>query len=251
MFNLQHILYMLISGALTALLIFIFVKRINTERGKNLVLKTVAVLTVIIHYSVLLVEYLRDGGTAYVGNTYILPMYPCNVIMWLFLILAFLDNKKGIVFRVLSEFCFLVGTVCVIVGIVFNFNFDSTPTLLDYEVLKGLLSHSVLLVGCLYLYFGKYVKIGIFNSVSLFFGFLTFVICGTAVILLFTAFDIPVVDGFYLKEVPGIGVSSVILGFLLVLVVFGIYALTELRLPCEKRWYSRVKALIGKRNNKE
>lgn len=248
MFNLQHILYMLISGVLTAVLIFVFVKRINTERGKVLVLKITAVLTVIVHYSNLLAEYLKGGGEATISNTHILPMYPCNVIMWLFLILAFIENKKGIVFRVLSEFCFIAGCVCMIVGIVFNFNFDSTPTLLDYDVLKGLLSHSVLLVGCIYLYFAGYVKLGIFNSVSLFFGFLTFVISGTVSNLLFKAFDISIVDGFYLIEVPGVGVSSVILGFLLVLVIFGAWALVELRLPTEERWYSRIKDVIAKKD---
>ena len=250
MFNLQHILYMLISGALTVFLILVFVKRIKSEKGKNLILKTVAVLTVLIHYSALLVEYLSEGGNAETENTYILPMYPCNVIMWLFLILAFLENKRGVVFRVLSEFCFLVGSVCMVVGIVFNYNFDSNPTLLDYEVLKGLLSHSVLLVGCLYLYFGRYVKLGIFNSVSMLFGFLIFVACGATVNLLFSAFDISVIDGFYLIEVPGIGISSVPLGLALVLVVFGIYALIELRLPESERWYSKIKAIIGK-NKKE
>ena len=230
-------------------LILVFVKRITGEHGKNLVLKIIAVLTVLVHYSALLVEYLNNGGSGEIGNTYILPMYPCNVIMWLFLILAFLENKRGMLFRVLSEFCFLVGSVCMVLGIVFNYNFDSTPTLLDYEVLKGLLSHSVLLVGCLYLYFGRYVKLGIFNSVSMFFGFLIFVVCGAAVILLFKAFDISIVDGFYLIEVPGIGISSVPLGLALVFVVFCIYALIELRLPENERWYSKIKAIV--RKNKE
>lgn len=247
MFNLQHILYMTISGALTAVLIYLFVRLLKNEKSKTLVLRAVGILTVLVHYSDLLVEYITEGGEATISSTHILPMYPCNVIMWLFLILSFIEKRDSVVFRVLSEFCFLGGTVCMIVGIVFNANFDSTPTLLDYSVLKGLLSHSVLLVGCLYLFFGGFIKIGAFNSVSVFFGLLTFVICGAFVNILFSAYGLEITDGFYLIEIPGTGISSVIPGTLLVLLMLGIYSLFELRLPKDERWYAKIKKFLYKK----
>ena len=64
MFNLQHILYMVISAVLTAALLFLASKKIKDQKYKNLLLKLSAVITVIIHFSDLWVIYLKSGGFA-------------------------------------------------------------------------------------------------------------------------------------------------------------------------------------------
>ena len=138
MFNLEHILYIVISSIVTAFLLFLSYKYVKEQKTKDLLIKISAVVTVIIHYSNLLVEYFQGGGDAYVENNHILPVYPCNILMWMLLILAFLENKKSPVYRFLAEFCFIVGTVCGIIGIVLNFNFDNTPTLADYSILSAI-----------------------------------------------------------------------------------------------------------------
>ena len=240
MFNLQHILYMLISGVITAALLILAAKFAKSNGSKSLILKSSAVITVLIHYSSLVVDFFENGGEALVENNHILPVYPCNIIMWMLLIFAFIEKKDSIPAKMLAEFCFIAGIVCGTVGIVFNINFDNNPTLADYHILKGLLSHSTMLFGCIYVGILRYVKFGMFNILSLTAGLLVFVSCGLVVDGLYSAFGMTPPDGIFIKEVPYVGISSIILGAALILVIFAVYALIELRLPKEERWYSKL-----------
>lgn len=240
---------MVISAVLTAAVLYLAAKKVKNQRYKNLILKFSAVITVIIHISDLWVEYFQTGGNAQVGSVHIFPMYPCNILMWMLLVTAFIDNKDSKIFKLLAEFCFIVGIVCGVIGILLNENFDSTPTLADYTVLKGLLSHSTMLFGCIYLFVGGYVRPGISSTVSLIFGFGIFVACGLGMNLLYSAFGMESPDGIWINGVPYVGVSSIILGLLAVALYFGVFALVELRLPAEERWYSKIKSYF--KNNKK
>ena len=239
MFNLQHILYIVISSILTAMLLVLFPKYAKDDKSKNKILKFFAIITVVIHYSNLWVDYFSNGGTASVENNHILPVYPCNVIMWMLLVASLLQNKKSLGFQMLGEFCFYGGTICGIIGIVFNFNFDNTPTLADYDVLKGMVSHSTMLIGCLYLLVGRFIKVRVFNAISVAAGLATFVLCGILVNTLYESFGLEAPDGMWLKSNPYISVSPMLLGIVFVIILFGVLALLDLRNPAEQRWYSK------------
>ena len=241
MFNLQHILYMVISGLLSVVLLVLPRKLVTDENTKNRILKFWAIVTVVIHYSNLWVDYFASGGTATVENNQILPVYPCNVVMWMLLVASLLKDKKSLLFRILSEFCFIGGTVCGVVGIVLNVNFGNNPTLADYDILKGMLSHSTMLMGCLYLFVGGYIKIRVFNAVSVTAGLGTFVLCGMLVNGLYEAFGMEAPDGMFLRSNPYLSVSPMVLGVLLIVLMFIGLALWELRLPEEDRWYKKLK----------
>ena len=241
MFNTQHILYMVISGIVTVALLALCKKYVRDEKVKNQILKISAIITVIIHYSNLWVNFFASGGSTTIENNHILPVYPCNVMMWALLAASLMKDKKSVGFRMLGEFCFYVGTVCGIVGIVFNANFDHTPTLANYDILKGLLSHSTMLFGCLYMMTGGYVRIGVFNTVSVLAGLAVFVLCGIGVNLLYEACGMTAPDGMFLKSNPYIPASPIALGLLAVVLLFGALALWELRLPREERWYSKLR----------
>ena len=241
MFNTQHILYMVISGAVTAALLYLARRLAKTETAKNRILKFFAILTVAIHYSNLWVDYFATGGTATVENNQILPVYPCNVVMWMLLIAALLKDKKSLVFQMLGEFCFYGGTICGVVGIVLNANFGANPTLADYDILKGMLSHSTMLFGCLYMLAGDFIRVRVFNAVSVAAGLGTFVLCGMAVNRLYEHFGMVPPDGMFLKSNPYISVSPIILGILAVALLFIGLSIRELRLPREERWYSKLK----------
>ena len=240
MFNTQHILYIIVSGILTAALLILARTCVRDEKNKNRILLLFAILTVALHYSDLWVEYFTMGGTVTVENNHILPVYPCNVVMWLLLISTLIRNKKCVIFRMLSEFCFYVGTICGILGIVLNFNFDNTPTLTDYSVLKGLLSHSTMLFGCLYMRFGGYVKFRVFNIVSIAAGLCVFILCGTAVNALYEQNGMVAPDGMWLNGNPYIGISPITLGYVALAVLFIPLHLREMRLPIEERWYNKL-----------
>ena len=240
MFNTQHIMYMVISGILTVMLLFLAARYAKDQKTKNFILKLSAIITVMIHYSNLWVDYFVSGGNATIENNQILPVYPCNVVMWMLLVASLLQNKKRLLFQVLSEFCFYGGTICGIVGIVLNVNFGHTPTLADYDIFKGLLSHSTMLFGCLYMLVGRFIRIRVFNAVSVTIGLGTFVICGVGVNMLYEHFGMTPPDGMFLKSNPYTTVSPVILGIWAIIILFFGLAIWELRLPKEDRWYSKL-----------
>lgn len=237
---------MIISTVITAALLVLCSAFVKRESRKNLILKVSAIVTVIIHYSNLPVNFFLTGGYAYVESNHILPVWPCNIIMWMFFVCAMLENKKNALFHLFADFCFYVGIACSVVGIAFNANFDANPTLADYDVLKGLVSHSVMLFGCIYLYVGKFIKIRVFNAVGVTVGFSIFVICGLSVNVLYRAFGMTPPDAMLLESNPYIPVSPVILGLAVVLIMFGLLALYETRLPKEERWYSKLSLLLSK-----
>lgn len=232
---------MIISGAITVALLILAHLLAKTETAKNRILKFFAIITVIIHYSNLWVDYFASGGTATVENNQILPVYPCNVVMWMLLAAALTRNKKSVIFHMLGEFCFWGGTVCGVIGIVLNANFDNTPTLADYDILKGMLSHSTMLFGCLYLLVGGFIRIRVFNAVSVAAGLGTFVLCGLGVNRLYERFGMEAPDGMFLKSNPYTSISPIILGVVAVALLFAGLAIWELRLPKEERWYSKGK----------
>ena len=241
MFNTQHILYMLISGALTAVLLFLANRFVTDDASKNKILKFFAIITVVLHYSNLWVDFFKTGGSATIASTQILPIYPCNVIMWLLLIAAFQRDKQRRLFQILGEFCFIVGSVCGTFGILLNFNFDNNPTLADYDILKGMLSHSTMLFGCLFLYFGGYVRIRMFNFVSVIAGLSFFIFCGVAVNELYQHFGMEAPDGMWLHTNPlNVGFPPMLLALIVISILFAIIILWQMHLPEEDRWYKNI-----------
>lgn len=238
MFNTQHILYMVISGGLTGLLLYFAAKHLKTQGLKDGFLKLFAILTVLIHYSDIWVDYFRTGGYTYVTSVHILPVYPCNVMMWMLLIAALMKDKQSLPFRMLSEFCFYGGILCGILGIVLNENFDSNPTLTDYGVLKGLLSHSTMLLGCIYMKVGKYFAVQSSNAFSVAAGASVFVLCGIGVNRLYDHFGMETPDGMFLRHNPYFPCSPILPGICVIGLMYIVLLLVERRknkkTHCEK-----------------
>ncbi len=255
MFNLTHILYMVISAGLSVLILFLLRRYVKDEEGHIKAIKFFALITVIIHYSSLWVEFFAsENAVAEIGGNMLLAKYPCNLIMWLLLIVAFMKKRDSLLYRALSEFVFLGGTVCAVIGIVFNENFDSTPTLLDYEVLKGLLSHSTMLLGCLHLQVSGIIKLRVKSTFSVIFGMLIFLFNGLIVNGLYSIFGLPECNSMYLQEPPfesmpwlntaTIGIAAVLVGFIACLVSEAI------TLPKEERWINKTVKLIKEKSKK-
>lgn len=199
----QFLIIYTVSTILFSLLCyFIIGKTVKKQETKDLILKIVAVLTVFIHYSSLWIDFFQNGSVE-VDDSMLLPIYPCNIIMWMLLIVAFFKNKKSKFYIVLSEFVFLVGTLCGVVGEVVNENYLNAGSIDSYHVLKGLLSHSTMVFGTMYLYAFEYVKIStVRNSISCVCGGLYFLLNGFIINSLFTKFSIPSVNSMYLQEPP-------------------------------------------------
>ena len=77
--------------------LFLINKKCKSEKSKYITLLILSMLTVICHYSSLVYHLftpLTPMGFLKSNPNLILPIYPCNVVMWLALVLGILKNKK-------------------------------------------------------------------------------------------------------------------------------------------------------------
>ena len=250
MFDKGHLLYIIVSTFVLVLLLVICNKFIKNQSAKDKILKVSAILTVIIHYSTLYVDYFSTGSAS-VDNTMLIPVYPCNVVMWLLVIVAFMKNRRGKFYNVLVEMTFYIGMVGGIVGILFNEIYISNPNLGDWDVMNGLLSHSTMLFGCTYLLVGKYMNIRVSNVLSVFYGLLLLLVDGIVVIGLYKLFNMDPPNSMYLLENPfpeitwfNTGIIGV-LGLCIVFIITVIYE--QVALVEENRWYTKIKESKEKR----
>lgn len=261
LFDTPHILYMVISAVITAgimVLAFFFLK---TQRAKDFLLKFFAIITVVIHFSQIYYDFFvnnPDEVNPTLELSMFIPAFACNVCMWLLVIVAF-GNKENKFIQLLSHFVAFGGIVCGFVGIFINENYGAfTPTdtmtnaLQDYGILKGLLSHSTMLAGAIYLLVGKYVKPRVFKTVSgVAIGLSIFLLDG---IILNTIYDIvgfEQLNSMYLQEPPFENMpylNTLTIGIIGVLVAFLIGMITEfIAVPKQERWYSQIKQYIEHR----
>jgi len=241
MFDLPHILYISISTLLTVGLLTVFVLYLKDEKQKRLVLKISAISTVILHYSGLYVDYFTQGY-AEASVILLLPVYPCHIAMWFLLVTAFLKDTKSRLFKRMAEATFYLGVAGGIIGIILNENYASNPNLADWDILKGLLSHSTMLLGCLYLLVGKFIKIRVDNVISATGMLLFLLLDGVIVIGLHRLFGLNAPNCMYLLQNPYPQfpwLNTWLIGSLALALCFVITAIyEELTLKKEERWYS-------------
>ena len=248
MFNSTHISYMVVSAVISAAILLLAFRFCKTEKSKFTAIKFFAVITVIIHYSTLWVDYFTMGS-ANVEPPMLLPIYPCNICMWLLLISAFIKRRDNFAYRSLAEFTFWAGCVCGFVGILLNEQFAYNPTLSDYHVLKGLLSHSTMIVGAALLAVLGIVKIRVKNVLSVVLGLLLFGIDGAAINALYAHFNLPPCNAMYFLEPPFSNIpwfTTSVIGLIAVAVTFVLSALYEqIFVPKAERWYMQ----LGRKKN--
>lgn len=220
-------------------------KYVKTDRARDLIFKIVAIVTVILHYSILWVEYLQNGKVE-VPNSLLFPIYPCHIVMWIALITALWKNKSSRVFQFLVISMFFIGTICCSIGIVFNENYLASPNEVGYEVVKGLISHSTLLFCCLYVFVMGYLKVNFINNfIGVIMGLLLLLVQGTIINTLFKICGLDSVNAMYMQEPPfanlpfintlTIGVAGVIVSFCWILL------LEHFFVPKEQRFFIKLK----------
>lgn len=146
------IIFNVIQILVIAALLFAVKKWVRGERAQRLLLLIAPLITILFHYSSFLYHLLFTGaGVAYLGENpnLILPIYPCNVVMWCALIYGLLANKNGKLALFLSDYIFWFGIFSTLVGMFANVDFIVNPTLADYEVTKSIVAHATLLFNVL------------------------------------------------------------------------------------------------------
>ena len=127
-------------------------KWVRGERAKRVLLLLAPLVTIAFHYSSFFYHSLfTGGGIAYLAETpnLILPIYPCNVVMWCALAYGLLSNKESKFALLLSDYVFWFGVVSTLVGMFANVDFIMNPTLTDFEVTKSIVAHATLLFNVL------------------------------------------------------------------------------------------------------
>jgi hypothetical protein len=249
----NHILFTVISFSIIIIGNVLAKLFIKNDKNKKLVLKISAILTVIIHFSSLYVDFF-SGKEPSVEDSMLLPIYPCNVAMWVLLIFAFMKNTESKIYKFLAVVSFYLGIVGGVLGIVINEIYISTPNLADWGVLKGLLSHSTMLFGCVYVVVGGFLKPRVSNLLYIFLGLLALVADGGLMILLHVIFKLDPPNAMYLLEKPFEAIpwiNVVTIGIMAIVLFFLVLALVEqLALKKEDRWYTKLKAFIESKKAK-
>lgn len=144
-------------------------KYVKRERTKNLILGAAAIFTILFHYSSFGFKLLTGGNAMeYLSDTpnLILPIYPCNVVMWSALIFALLKNKHSKLGAFFADYLFWFGIISTLVGMFANVDFINNPTLADYENFKSITAHATLLFNVLLLPFFGYIKIDVKRNIK-------------------------------------------------------------------------------------
>lgn len=136
-------------------------KYVKGERAQNILLITAAAVTIIFHYSSFIFKLISGSGAiGYLTQNpnLLLPIYPCNVVMWSALIFALLKNKRSRLGIILGDYIFWFGIISTLVGMFANVDFINNPTLANYENVKSIGAHATLLFNVILIPMFGYVK---------------------------------------------------------------------------------------------
>lgn len=127
-------------------------KTATDEKKKNAVLLIAPLLTFACHYSSIIYHWLKDGTSLdFLASNpnLLLPIYPCNVVMWCGIIFGLLKNKSSKIGKFLADYLFWFGIFAALVGLFANVDFIRNPTFSDYDVTKGIIAHAFMLLNAL------------------------------------------------------------------------------------------------------
>lgn len=155
------IIFNIVTILLITLFLVIIKKRVKTQRVQNIILIASSLGTVLLHYSMLFYHAFCGTAIDYLRETpnLLLPIYPCNLVMWTALIFALLKNKESRTAKFLCDYVFWFGLISALVGMFLNVDFITNPTFRDFEITKSVLAHGTLLFNLLLLPIFGFVRI--------------------------------------------------------------------------------------------
>ena len=235
--------------------LFFCKKYIRTEKTKNLVLLLSAILTIVCHYSTFIYLNITNGATMQYlkeNPNLLLPIYPCNVVMWGCLIFGLSKNKKSKVALFLADYLFWFGIVSTTVGMFANIDFFNNPTLRDYDVTKGIVAHATLLFNVLLICVFGYVKIDLLRNikhiiVAVIMMFLIGAYCNLLFEVLVSTEKAYYINSMFMIHSPFEAIPFLtypIISSCAIVIYFGLFALLELfKYEKGNRWFNRLKKL--------
>ncbi len=201
LFDGSHMIYILASIAVTVLLLWLPYRFMTKPKHKDLYLKFWGWATVFLHLSPLWIEFLK-GNQAVAADNMLFPIYFCNMSMYLLLIVALWADKKSRTFNYLATFAAYAGVFGALISLFYPQYYLDGTTIFEWGVFKSMLSHSTMLMGCLYLFVGGYFKIDKYNVVVYAVGLLGFGLIGIVVNQVFALAGLHAPNAMYLQHAP-------------------------------------------------
>ena len=158
------VLFNLVLIAAIAIGLWLVKRYVKSERARGILLLSAALFTIIFHYSLFICKLiLGEDAVEYLGQNpnLILPIYPCNLVMWLALAFALMKNKLSRLGEFLADYLFWFGIISTLVGMFANVDFINNPTLQDFANVKSIGAHATLLFNVLLLPLFGYIRIDV------------------------------------------------------------------------------------------
>ena len=235
--------------------LFVCKKFIKEEKIKNIVLLISSIITILFHYSSFIILYFKNrNAVEYLRQNpnLLLPIYPCNVVMWGCLIFGLMKNKKSSIGLFLADYLFWFGIVSTTVGMFANIDFFNNPTLKDYDVTKGIVAHATLLFNVLLICVFGYVKIDLLRNikhiiVAVIMMFLIGAYCNLLFEVLVSTEKAYYINSMFMIHSPFEAIPFLtypIISSCAIVIYFGLFALLELfKYEKGNRWFNRLKKL--------
>ena len=231
----------------------------HREWAKHALLLIAPLVTITFHYSSFFYHLLfTGGGIAYLADTpnLILPIYPCNVVMWCALIYGLLPNKNGRFACFLSDYIFWFGLASTLVGMFANVDFIMNPTLADFEVTKSIVAHATLLFNVLLIPVFGLLRPDFFRNmcnmiISVLMMYVIGLYCNLVFEVLVSAQKAYDVNSMFIIHSPFEGAPFLrypviaALGLLVYLAVFTVC--DAIKTPRGSRWFDRVLTVLRKK----
>ena len=143
-------------------IMFVLKRCVKSDKGQNIAILITSVSVALCHYSSIPYHLLTSGsamGFLKDNPNLLLPIYPCNVVMWLGIVYGVSKNKESKFNRFLCDYLFWFGIISALVGMFVNIDFMNNPSFKDYDVVKGIVAHAIMLLNVLLLPLFNRVKI--------------------------------------------------------------------------------------------
>ena len=192
----DQVIYLFCSFFVVSLTLFL-AHYIKKQKYKNLFLFIVASLCFAMHISTIYTTFFANGGCGLAADNQLFPIYFCNYMMDLLVLVSLWPNKESKFFKNMATFVAYGGCFGAIITVFFT-----DPGFKEWSNFQSALSHSFLLMGCLFLFVGGYVKINVYNLVPYTFGLLSCGVVGGIVELIFYLGGLPSPNAMYLVHGP-------------------------------------------------
>lgn len=257
------VLFNLILIGIISLCLYFVKKYAKSEKTKYIVLLISAILTILVHYSSFIYTFITKGPAIEYLREYpnlILPIYPCNVVMWCALIFGIIRNKDSKIAKFLSDYLFWFGIFSTLVGMFANVDFINNPTLTDYEIVKSIVAHATLLFNVLLIFIFGYVKIDLNKNmlhiiISVIIMYIIGLYCNTLFSVLVSVDKAYSINSMFIIHSPFEAISFLtypIIALCSLILYFALFAIIELFVyQKNERWFNRLKNRITNKNNGE